>query len=175
VTPRSPSACTANVPVQALGNKNTPAHALHARFGAAVGACLAALMVRSAGCFEPPPPAARRAAMRPASIFSHRRWPPARATCDVVRRGCADSATIRSFSSRLQRRRRSTDMIVTIAIALRANSPAKQGSRHETLTLLDSPSPMRPPLPAPRPSPCPPTCRSAASVDRLPSTVWCRR
>ena len=34
-------------------------------------------------------------------------------TGDVVRPGCADSATIRSFSSRLQRRRRSTDVITS--------------------------------------------------------------
>ncbi len=37
--------------------------------------------------------------------------PCARATCEAVRSGRADSATIRSFSSRLQRRRRSTDVI----------------------------------------------------------------
>jgi hypothetical protein len=48
-------------------------------------------------------------------------WPGAmscaRATCDTVQFGRADSATIRSFASRLQRRRRSTDVITsTVAI-----------------------------------------------------------
>jgi hypothetical protein len=50
-------------------------------------------------------------------------WPGAipcvRATCDAVRSGRADSATIRSFSSRLQRRHRSTDVITsTVVIVL---------------------------------------------------------
>jgi len=39
-----------------------------------------------------------------------------RATCDAVLPGRDDSATIRSFSSRLQRRRRSTDVITSTAV-----------------------------------------------------------
>jgi hypothetical protein len=46
--------------------------------------------------------------------------PCARATCETVDSGRADSATIRSLSSRLHRRRRSTDVITLSALIVLA-------------------------------------------------------